>query len=117
MKTEPIEARDMLYKFAEMRGWNKNKLIGWSETADFADWFANQSSPKIKQLEWENHGYSITAVGISDYEYCINLKDDHTTLSLRNNYQIIVLGTYSRPDEAKAAAQADFEKRVKECLE
>jgi len=52
MKTEPTEAGDMLYKFAEMREWNKNKLIGWSEAADFADWFANQSSPKIKQLEW-----------------------------------------------------------------
>lgn len=35
MKTEPTEAGEMLYKFAEMRGWDKNKLIGWSEAADF----------------------------------------------------------------------------------
>jgi len=33
-----INAREKLDEYAEMQGWNKNKLIGWSEAADFAEW-------------------------------------------------------------------------------
>ena len=32
MKTEPTEAGDMLYKFEEMRGWDKNK---WNHIHDY----------------------------------------------------------------------------------
>jgi hypothetical protein len=115
MKTEPtINIQNEVAKI--------HSQFGMTEIANYQieklfEMYVKQSSPKIKQLEWENHGSSITAVGLSDYEYCVNLKDDHTTLSLRNNSQIIVLGTYSRPNEAKSAAQRDFEQRIKECLE
>ena len=33
-----MDTREKLNEFAELRGWNKNKLIGWSEAADFGDW-------------------------------------------------------------------------------
>jgi hypothetical protein len=46
-----MNAREKLDEFAGLRGWNKNKLIGWSEAADFAEWYANQSSTEIKKSE------------------------------------------------------------------
>ncbi|MDD4154108.1 MAG: hypothetical protein PHT30_01690 [Bacilli bacterium] len=33
-----MDTREKLNEFAELRGWNKNKPIGWSEAADFGDW-------------------------------------------------------------------------------
>ncbi|WP_332457505.1 hypothetical protein [Petrimonas sp.] len=115
MKTEPTEAGDMLYKFAEMREWNKNKLIGWSEAADFADWFANQSSPKIKQLEWKEYenfrgrkSY-FAKTPFSPYEVADG-GDHYTMFSPDKRLR------FASADEAKAAAQADFENRIKEYL-
>lgn len=40
-----VEARDKLNEYAEMQGWNKNKLIGWSEASDFAEWYATLQKP------------------------------------------------------------------------
>ena len=37
-----MNAREKLDEFAEMRGMNKNQLIGWSIAADFAEWYAEQ---------------------------------------------------------------------------
>ena len=39
-----MNAREKLDEFAEMRGWNRNKLIGWSEAAGFAEWYAEQQA-------------------------------------------------------------------------
>ena len=33
-----MDTREKLNEYAELRGWNKNKPIGWSEAADFGDW-------------------------------------------------------------------------------
>ena len=33
-----MDTREKLNEFAELRGWNKHKLIGWSEATDFGDW-------------------------------------------------------------------------------
>lgn len=33
-----MDAREKLNEFAELQGWDKNKLIGWSEAADFGEW-------------------------------------------------------------------------------
>lgn len=37
-----MNAREKLDEFAEMTGMNKNQLIGWSVTADFAEWYVEQ---------------------------------------------------------------------------
>ena len=42
-----MEARVKLNEYAEMQGWDKNKLIGWSEAADFAEWFAALRQPPV----------------------------------------------------------------------
>lgn len=75
-----------------------------------------QSNPKIKQLEWEESpffkGNYEAKLGLGKYFIdncggCITLvSPDHL---LKNKLSTI--------DEAKVAAQRDFEKRVKECLE
>ena len=75
-----------------------------------------QSSPKIKQLEWvlESGGWhiSMTRFGVS-YEIGESKNDGNFIL-----YDILLTTTiHDTIDEAKAAAQADFEKRVMECLD
>ncbi|MGJ7024949.1 hypothetical protein [Petrimonas sulfuriphila] len=116
MKTEPTEAGDMLYKFAEMRGWDKNKLIGWSEAADFADWFANQSSPKIKPLEWNSSHEDYTHWAKSNFgTYCVQYDvQSKKWLAFRRINQI---GKFETEQEGKQACQGNYECRVKECLE
>ena len=43
-----MDTREKLNEFAELRGWNKNKPIGWSEAADFGDWLVkNYSIPDV----------------------------------------------------------------------
>ena len=74
-----------------------------------------QSSPKIKQLEWvlESGGWhiSMTQFGVS-YEIVESKNDGNFIL-----YDILLTTTiHDTIDEAKSAAQADFEKRVRECL-
>jgi hypothetical protein len=46
-------ARELLDQYAESRGWSKNKLIRWSEAADFAEWFAEKST-KIQEKGLSN---------------------------------------------------------------
>lgn len=36
---------EKLNEFAELRGWDKNKLIGWSEAADFGEWLVKNTEP------------------------------------------------------------------------
>ena len=57
-----MNAREKLDEFTEMIGMNKNQLIGWSVTADFAEWCAEQvkncSIPAVvKRIErgWAGH--------------------------------------------------------------
>lgn len=77
-----------------------------------------QSNPKIKQLEWDFYGlyYDVeTAVGHymilqGDEQYWEN----YNTCTLTHNDSLIA--DFNSIEEAKAAAQADFEKRIKECL-
>ena len=33
-----MDARSKLDEYATLNGWDKNKLIGWSEAADFGEW-------------------------------------------------------------------------------
>jgi len=75
-----------------------------------------QSSPKIKQLEWigSEGGNVITGIAIYAGYYRITSTSEGAwmriaTAGIRKRFETV--------DEAKAAAQADFEKRVMECLE
>lgn len=75
-----------------------------------------QSSPKIKQLEWKEYenlrgrkSY-FAKTPFSPYEVADG-GDHYTMFSPDKRLR------FASADEAKAAAQADFEKRVKECLE
>ena len=43
-----MDTREKLNEFAELRGWNKNKPIGWSEAADFGDWLTKKEWLKLK---------------------------------------------------------------------
>jgi hypothetical protein len=44
---EPIKvsAREKLDEYAELRGLDRNQLIGWSIAADFAEWFISNCNP------------------------------------------------------------------------
>lgn len=76
----------------------------------------NSHSPKIKQLEWMDddfpyRGYSVFV----DYIISKNMSSYYTvTLDIGRG---IYLNSFKTIEEAKAVAQADFEKRVKECLD
>ena len=75
-----------------------------------------QSSPKIKQLEWmvgEGTEMILANIPFNNY-YIIDGVDDMIFLTI--NIQCYI-GRYATIEEAKAAAQADFEKRVMECVE
>ena len=77
-----------------------------------------QSNPKIKQLEWKETNYYIeaqTKIG----KYLTQLSG--TSINSESRVQMYFCGTGEIVfdgilGEAKEAAQADFEKRIKECL-
>ena len=74
-----------------------------------------QSSPKIKQLEWVEvwEGYEDAKTPFG--HYVVRPSIDNKTflmIDLRKGIE-----PYSTLSEAKSAAQRDFEKRIKECLE
>ena len=83
-----------------------------------------QSSPKIKQLEWDFYGTYYTT---SRMEYrietpfidCMITQGDDFNIN-ENECLLWIDGvsySFRTLDEAKAAAQAEFERRVTECLE
>ena len=74
-----------------------------------------QSSPKIKQLEWVEvwEGYEDAKTPFG--HYAVRPSIDNKEFRMVNLRKITQ--TYSTLSEAKAAAQADFEKRVRECLD
>ena len=112
MKTEPtISIQDEVAKIhaqygtTEMANYRIEKLL---------EKYIEQSFPKIKQLEWEGTnmwyfkaktslglGYSITEIKGT---YIVHFGD--APISWEKSLE-----------SAKAAAQADFEKRINECLE
>jgi len=118
MKTEPTEAlRAMANDLKYNTGLVQSNIQLLIEESFISGVRYGQSSPKIKKLEWDFYGtyysaktpvasYLITQEGefIENYDDC----------ALWVNASLILRGTH---EEAKAAAQEDFEKRVKECLE
>ena len=113
MKTEPTEAYEAV-KYYEANNINIDAFRA-KKLCDMA-FYEGQSSPKIKQLEWvlESGGWhiSMTRFGVS-YEIRESKNDGNFIL-----YDILLTITiHDTIEEAKAAAQADLEKKVMECLD
>ena len=117
MKTEPAEARIYIASYSCENG--AGDMIIDREDADEAVNIAfkeGQSSPKIKQLEWmvgEGTETRLANIPFNNY-YIIDGVDGMIFLTINIQYHI---GRYATIDEAKAAAQADFAKKVMECLD
>ena len=126
MKTEPTE-KEKIIKGLEIKirncdggldevSWSYEEgiLISKRDAIDLVKLL--KSSPKIKQLEWEEYenlrgrkSY-FAKTPFSPYEVADG-GDHHTMFSPDKRLR------FASADEAKAAAQRDFEKRIKECLE
>ncbi len=130
MKTEPTEAYEAV-KYYEANNINIDAFRA-KKLCDMA-FYEGQSSPKIKQLEWaypmtrrNNTGteYAYTPFGkywINNWRTAYNkdvvwLLFDRYTGTIPNGGREDV-GMYDAVEEAKAAAQPDFEKKVMECLD
>lgn len=125
MKTEPTE-KEKLIEVLEVEisncqddldaaswAYEEGILISKREAIVLLD--LAQSSPKIKQLEWVEVWDGYEDVRTPFGHYVVRPAIDNKTflmIDIRKEIQ-----PYSTLNEAKAAAQADFEKRVKECLE
>ena len=125
MKTEPAEALKEIKHctwtaedFNIGDGYESHEVVDEDDAINIANiaFKEGQSSPKIKQLEWveyENrHGRKsyLSKTPFSSYDVADG--GDHFTMFSPNKRL-----RFASADEAKSAAQADFEKRVMECLE
>ena len=111
MKTEPTEAKQLLedsWLFASTTDSFKKDSFRAVNIA-FQE---GQSNPKIRQLEWEE--YRDCLVSTTPF-YNVSIKEVCGIYELATAYSAFIK-SYNSLDEAKAAAQDDFEKRVKECL-
>ena len=113
MKTEPtISIQDEVAKIhaqygtTEMANYRIEKLL---------EKYIEQSNPKIKQLEWldDNFPYRGCSVFV---DYIISNKIGSRYTVILDIGTGIYINSFKTIDEAKAAAQRDFEKRIKECL-
>lgn len=96
--------------------YQHDDVVKTIEQAQKEAYHEGQSSPKIKRLEWlvsEDTETMLAKIPFNNY-YIIDGVDGMIFLTINSQYHI---GRYATIDEAKAAAQAGFEKRVKECLE
>ena len=114
MKTEPTEAYEAV-KYYEANNINIDAFRA-KKLCDMA-FYEGQSSPKIKQLEWGFYGtYYSAETPVIDYMITQEndfVENDGDCALWINGFPI----SHSTLDEAKAAAQADFERRVMECLD
>ena len=113
MKTEPIEARCHIMTRSFGNGYGDEIML--REDAEEAVNMAfkeGQSSPKIKQLEWvEGYGYIKAETPFS--KYMVVIIGGKAGLCFDGNDEFLKFKTVVK---AKAAAQADFEKRVMGCI-
>ena len=113
MKTEPTEAYEAV-KYYEANNINIDAFRA-KKLCDMA-FYEGQSSPKIKQLEWmvsEETETRLANIPFNNY-YIIDGVEGMIFLTINIQQHI---GRYATIEEAKAAAQADFERRVMECLD
>lgn len=123
MKTvegKATEYADGMYPNTDSNDYSRTPANEWDACYDgyvagYNEAMSRQSSPKIKQLEWvevwEGHEDAKTPFG----HYVVRPSIDNKEFRMINPRKITQ--SYSTLSEAKAAAQADFEKRVMECLD
>lgn len=113
MKTEPTEALKLIeyswYALPNATAIDRKDCI---EAVNIA-FKEGQSSPKTKQLEWED-------TDMCYFESKTSLGLWYSITELKGTYIVhfgdAPISWEKSLESAKAAAQADFEKRVKECL-
>ena len=124
MKTEPTEALKEIKHctwtaedFNISDGLESYKVVDEDDAINIANiaFREGQSSPQIKQLEWVEvwEGYEDAKTPFGHYVVRPSI-DNKTFLMIDLRKGIVPYLTLS---EAKAAAQADFAKRVMECLD
>ena len=121
METEPIDAmRERIKELFEITAEDVTAIEAnarRNEIIALAAFREGQSSPKIKQLEWDFYDtYYSTETPV--FDYLITQENDFVEND--GDYALWVNGfpiSHSTLEEAKDAAQADFERRVKECLD
>ena len=126
MKTEPADALKEIKRctwtaedFNIGDGFESYEVVDEDDAINIANiaFKEGQSSPKIKQLEWIFYGtYYSAETPVIDYL----ITQENGFLVNEGECALWVNGlpiSHSTRDEAKAAAQAHFEKRVMECLD
>ena len=127
MKTEPTEAframaNDLKYNVGVIHS-NPQLIL---EESFISGVRYGQSSPKIKQLEWDVKELSSAIVECRSKTPIGDYRITHLSSvclfdlwgSGNSNYSPFVrFGEFDTYEEAKDAAQSDFEKRIKECLD
>ncbi|KAF5072869.1 hypothetical protein DSECCO2_197570 [anaerobic digester metagenome] len=119
MKTEPTEAframaNDLKYNVGVIHS-NPQLIL---EESFISGVRYGQSSPKIKQLEWVyDKSDEIYIAKLSMFEYRIWQDNNQSFMKVMINNNHCTIIRCITIEEAKAAAQRDFEKRIKECLE
>ena len=130
MKTEPTEALKEIKHctwtaedFNIRDGFERHEVVDEDDAINIANiaFTEGQSSPKIKQLEWDVHGpmHYVNQYNPIGYTACITewnfgKKDYSVRLGLNDSNNSTKF--FNSIDEAKDFVQKDFEKRVKECL-
>lgn len=129
MKTEPIGAMgERVKKLFEITADDVTAIEAnarRNEIIALAAFKKGQSSPKIKQLEWDVKELSSAIVECRSKTPIGDYRITHLSSvclfdlwgSGHSDYSPFVrFGEFDTYEEAKAAAQADFEKRIKKCL-
>jgi hypothetical protein len=99
-----------------------HSVLGAIEQAQKDAFKEGQSSPKIKQLEWngkEESAFFTAQTNIGEYMIDSPHNDGIFVLMYTSDWsdESFVLHTSDSVDELKCFAQQDFEERVMECLE
>ncbi len=121
MKTEPTEALKEIKRctwtaedFNISDGFESHEVVEEDDAINIANiaFREGQSSPKIKQLELVD-GYGYIKAKTPFFKYMVVIIGEKAGLLFYGNDEFLIFKTV---DDAKSAAQADFERRVKECL-
>lgn len=121
MKAEPIEALKEIKRcswevdFDISDGFESHEVVDKNDAINIVNiaFREGQSSPKIKQLEWEE--YRDCLVSTTPF-YNVSIKEVCGIYELATAYSAFIK-SYNSLDKAKEVAQSDFEQRVNECLE
>lgn len=117
MKTEPTEALKIIDFWGFYHSVDEEEYIDIDNSTKAVNlaFKEGQSNPKIKQLEWRGDvAHRIkTNTSIGEYEVYKSINGDY--LFYIDDIKATTI-TFNSLEKAKAYAQTDFERRIKECL-